>query len=114
MLVAVQLVDAGAVQSASVYDDFPVQCGTMFFIMWKGYEMKNVPELAGEYHQKYQALIEEAESNLKARGLSKEDSDRYLQDHVDFLLTMAEKETELLSDFRRLCDSKFSMRRAPR
>jgi hypothetical protein len=106
--VVVQSGDVRAGQIDPKYNDYPVQCGAAYFLIWQGYKSKNEIALSEEYRRKYEKLIENAEEKLKARGLSKSGSDKYIQDHVDKLFLMMRDDTKLFADFKSRCDAEFA------
>ncbi len=63
--------------------------------------------MAEVYRRKFESLAAKAAQNLETRGLSKHEADAYMQDHIDKLAVLADKETKAFVDFKRLCDSKF-------
>lgn len=91
----------------SIYNDYPIQCGAIYFLYWKGFEEKKKPAMAEIYRKKFESLAARAAQVLEARGLNKEDADAYMQKHIDTLAKIATDDVKPVVDFKMLCDQKF-------
>jgi len=107
VVVGSSLISASAAPVNPQYDDYPVQCGAIYFLYWKGYLSENQPTMAEAYRRKHESLAEKAARILEARGLSKHEANAYMQKHIDRLADIAAKDTKAFVDFKRLCDGKF-------
>lgn len=106
-LIAFPLSGANAAPKDPINNDSPVQCGAAYFLYWKLSEAEKKPDLAETYRRKFEILSAVAAPILSARGLNKEESDAYMQKHINSISDVAAQDYKALLSFKNYCDGKF-------
>ncbi|WP_337267507.1 hypothetical protein [Oryzifoliimicrobium ureilyticus] len=83
-------------------------CAALYGVVARVYEQAGDTKNAALAKEKFDRLAQTGKADVVAGGETAEKADQYLQQHIDSIVKLAEKDSQSISGFKKVCDEKTS------